>query len=292
MATAKTKTTTKTGTAAAKGKTVTKRATEVRKKIKATLTAVDKDHMTLAELLAEAHNRKYWEDWGYEDFKLYCSDELDVHWRKAYYFVDIWNKVEEYKLDIKDVQAVGWTKMKEIATVITKRNYRGLMTKAKKMNARDFIDEIKVIRAKQKGKDPRPVVTTIQLKANEDEAGTILEAISEAKKLTESANDTVALEMICSDWLEDKGTVPEATPLESKIAFLEKAYGVKLEVMAEGGETETEGEETEEKAEEKKTPAKKTPAKKTTAKKTPAKKATGKKTEPPEQDIDDLLGLS
>jgi hypothetical protein len=131
------------------------------------------------------------------------------------------------------------------------------------------------MRAKQKGKDPRPVTTTIQLKANEDEAKTILEAISEAKKLTESGNDTVALEMICSDWLEDKGAVPEATPLESKISFLEKAYGVKLSVVEEEG------------AETKTAAKKKTTAKKTTAKKTTAKKVA----EPAEQDIDELLGL-
>jgi hypothetical protein len=260
---------------ATKKTTITKRSQEVRKKIRDTIEAVEADHMALAALLAEAYNKRYWEEWGFEDFKVYCADELDVQWRKAYYFVDIWNKVEEYNLDVKEVKAIGWTKMKEIATVMTKRNYKGLMTKAKKMSAKDFIDEIKIMRAKQKGKDPRPVTTTIQLKANEDEAKTILEAISEAKKLTESGNDTVALEMICSDWLEDKGAVPEATPLESKISFLEKAYGVKLSVVEEEG------------AETKTAAKKKTTAKKTTAKKTTAKKVA----EPAEQDIDELLGL-
>jgi hypothetical protein len=279
----KTKTTAKSKTAA-KGKTVAKRSTDVRKQIKDVMAAVDEDHMSLAALLAEAYNKKYWEEWGFEDFKLYCADELDVQWRKAYYFVDIWNKVEEFNLDVKEVQKVGWTKMKEIATVITKRNYKGLMKKAQSMNAKDFIDEVRVLRTKQKGKDPRPVTTTINLKANEDEAKTILEAISEAKKLTESANDTVALEMICSDWLEDKGAVPEATPLESKIDFLEKAYGVKLQVVDE------EGTVAEKPATAQKTTGKKGAAKKTTGKKGAAKKTTAK-TADAEQDIDDLLGL-
>jgi hypothetical protein len=288
---AKTKTKTKAkAKSTTKQKTATKRSAEVRKKIQTTMEAVEQDHMILAALLAEAYNKKYWEEWGFEDFKVYCADELDVHWRKAYYFVDIWNKVEEYNLDVKQVKEIGWTKMKEIATVMTKRNYKSLMKKAAKMNARDFIDEIKVIRAKQKGKDPAPVVTSINLKANEDEAKTILEAISEAKKLTESANDTVALEMICSDWLEDKGAVPEATPLESKIAFLEKAYGVKLQVVGESEEEEVE--EAEEVEEEEEKPKKKaTSKKKTTGKKKSTKKKEAKKEEETDQDIDDLLGL-
>ena len=278
MATQKTETKAKSKTAA-KGKSVAQRSATVRKQIKEVMGAVEKDHMELAELLAEAYNRKYWEEWGFEDFKVYCNDELDVHWRKAYYFVDIWNKVAEYNLNLAEVKKIGWTKMKEVAAVMTKRNYKGLMAKALKQTSREFAETVKIIRAKQKGTDVRPVTTTIVLKCNEDEAKGIMEALSEAKKLTESANDTVAFEMICSDWLQDKGAVPEATPLESKVAYLENAYGVKLKVVGKPSAPKTKAKA-------------KTPAPDKT--KTSGKKATGKakaKAEDTEQDIDDLLGL-
>jgi hypothetical protein len=67
---------------------------------------------------------------------------------------------------------------------------------------------------------------------SESEGAIILEAIAEAKKITENDNTTLALEMICQDWMTDRGAIPEKTPLSHHVKYLEEQYGVKITYTA------------------------------------------------------------
>lgn len=302
----KTKTTTATGT---KRKTL-ERHDVVYKEIKAADRNISQGYITLAKLLYEAYHTDMHEQWGYKKgrkgFTEFVSDELDIHYRKAMYLVDIADKTKELDIADEEVQKMGWTKMKELCRIIDKKNHKKWMEKAKDMTTDEVIEAVKMYAGKKKktgeevgGPENLPVV--MKLTMNADEGSILTEAINTAKQVLETENDVHALVYIAQEWMQTSGSDMEAVTLENQVAFLEKTYGVKLDVALPEGEKETDTPETlkaeaEEAVAKKKTEAaketvkaskKKAPVKKKSTGKAPAK-STGKKSE----SIDDLLGIS
>ena len=273
---------------AAPGKVKVQRHETVRKEIIAVKDQIEHGFVDYARLLAEAYHKEFFRKWGFETFDEYCIEELDTHYRKAMYMIDIIDKVDALKLSKKEVAALGWTKMKDLALVIDEKNVAQWMKKAKKMTSRELTQAVQTARRKDtKGKDI-PVITTMTLRMGQSEADIITEALGQAKKLCESENDVVALEMICQDWMMEKGASPERSSLDSHVSYLEGVYGVKISYK----------EAAKKKAEPKKKAAKKAAKKKAAKKKAKAKEEAVDKPEEtaaPEtteaQDLDDLLGL-
>jgi hypothetical protein len=212
---------------AAEGK-VTARAAKVRKAILEKRDNIEHGFIDFAQLLSEAYHKEFHLQWGYETWEEYCNSELDVHYRKAMYYVDIWDKVKQLELPKKDVVKLGWTKMKDLAAVITEENAKEWMKKAKKMTSRELTEAVKKVRRKDTTGVDLPTMTTWSLKMTEAEVNVITEATETAKKMVGNDNTVTALELICQDWMLDKGVSPERTAIEDHIAFLENAYGGKV----------------------------------------------------------------
>lgn len=315
-----------TKTASATGSKVSTRERHdiVYKEIKTADRDISQGYITLAHLLYEAYHNDMHEQWGYKKgrkgFTEFVSDELDIHYRKAMYLVDIADKVKELDLDDTDVQKMGWTKMKELSRIIDKKNHKQWMEKAKDMTTDEVIEAVKMYAGKKKatgesgGPENLPVV--MKLTMNSDEGSIMTEAINTAKKVLDTENDVNALVYIAQEWMQTSGTDMEAVTLENQVAFLEKTYGVKLDVTpvndkdAESS-AETLKAEAEEAVAKKKTEAAKETEKAGSKKKLPVKKGNAaKKTVPPRTkakgkvkptdkapskksgSIDDLLGLN
>lgn len=231
--TKKQRTTVKSKSATETGKAVKSTVKQDRQEIVRDLIKIAKDnietgYIDLCKLLSEAYHRSFFEEWGFEDFEAYCQEELDIKYRKAMYFVEIWDKVKSLKLDKRKVARLGWTKMKEIASVITAETAKEWMEKASKMTSRELTEAVKIVRKRDVTGVDVPTVTTMTLRMSESEANIITEAIEEAKKLTENENAVIALEMICQDWLADKGSAPERTNIDDLVAYMEEVYEVKV----------------------------------------------------------------
>lgn len=207
----------------------------VRAEIKDKYAAIESGYVDLSKLLHEAYYKEYHIEWGYEDFRGYCGAELDVNYRKAMYLIEIWDKVKKFNLPVKDVEKLGWTKMKDIASVIDEKNAKEWMKKAKEMTSRDLTEAVKISRKKDTGDTTVPSITTLTLRMSEAEANIILDAIDEAKKLCESDNAVVALGMICQDWSEQRSVEPNRSTLDDHISYLEGVFGVKMSYKAKGG---------------------------------------------------------
>ena len=212
----------------------------VREKILEAQGQIEGGYLEMAQLLTEAYHGDFHETWGFETFEAYCDKELDIKYRKARYFIDIWDKVKSLDLPKDQVAALGWTKMKEISAVITEKNAKEWMRKAEKMSSRELAEAAKIVRKKDTKDSDVPSITTLTLRMTEAEANVILEAIEEAKSLCDSTNAVIALEMICQDWLTAKGVTPERTSLKDYIAYIEKLYGVKVSVKQETSKKKTE----------------------------------------------------
>jgi len=280
------------------------RSAIVREEIMKAQTNIEETYVDLSMLMSEAYHQEMYAGWGFKTFEEYCTAELDIGYRKSMYLIDVWDKVKSLNLPKSKVSKLGWTKMKDLAGVLTAENAKEWLEKAEKMTTREVTEAVQKIRAKQKGKEPRPVTTKMTITMSEAEGAIILEAIGEAKKITENENTTVALEMICQDWMTDRGAIPEKTPLSTHIQYLEKNYGVKItctepsdkkrESLKEAAKKQQKTTKVVEEAEKLGTERKK--AAKETAEKKPAEKKSAKEKEAPasggDVDIEALLGVN
>jgi len=243
------------------------RANEVREKIAELNSGIEADFLDLASLLSEAYHKEFYLEWGFSSFEEYCTKELDTKYRKAMYFVEIWDKVKVLDLPSKKVKAIGWTKMKDLVSVASEENVDDLVEKAEKQSSREFTEVVKQLRTPG---ESRVKITTMTFKMGETEAVVIADALAEAKKMVGMDNATLALEMICQEWLEMKGVSPERAKLVDMVAYIEKVYPVKITVE--------EVDEEEKLEDNKKVESKKEPK---------AKKKDEKKKEEDKDDLDD-----
>jgi|GEM_PF-6968009 len=222
------------------GTTSTPRHKAVRAELKDLHKSIEDNYLDMARLLHEAYTKEFYIEWGFEEFRDYCEGELDIHYRKAMYLIGIWDKVTELGLPKSKVKKIGWSKMKDLYTVINEDNAEEWLASAAKMTTREVTEAVKEVRS-ERGTSRTPSTTTLSFRANESEASIILDAIAEAKKLTENDNDTVALEMICQDWMESQGATPERASIDDIIAYLEKVYGVEVTYRVTGAEEKSSG---------------------------------------------------
>ena len=227
---AKTKTKTKTATA-----TEVSRSSEVREQILGIQEQKEKSYVNLALLLYEAYTSKYAVEWGYKDFKTYAECELATRYRKAMNFVEIGEKVSSLELPKSRLEKIGWSKLRILASILNKDNMEEWLSQAEEITYRELDEIVRKERVDRGDLDDRPKTVKLTIKMSEAEAGVIESAIEDAKALTNSENTTVALEMICSDWMEARGTTPGKANLDDHIAYLEKVYGCRLSLREEEG---------------------------------------------------------
>jgi hypothetical protein len=205
----------------------------VRKAIIEAQATIETRYVDLAALLSEAYHKTYYKDWGFEEgiggWKDYCAKELDTHYRKSMYYIEIHDKIKALDLSPKDLVGIGWSKMKEIVSVMTTKNAEAWLKKACELSVRDLTEQCKLIRRKKGNiKDDRPSITTMKLTMEDSEARIITDATTEAKAMQNSDNTVAALVMICQDWQEAKGVTPQVATLEDHVAFLEKQFNVTI----------------------------------------------------------------
>lgn len=206
------------------------RQRNVRKELLEVSKDIESGYVKMSELLSEAYHRDYHTTWGFDSFEDYADKELDVDYRKARYLIDIWDKIKDLALPKARIAKLGWTKMKEIAAVITKKNAMKLLDQAEKMTSRELVESVKIMK-KTGGRESipqAPSVLKLTITMGESEHQIVMEALDAAKKLCNSDNQALALEMICQDWLSEKGAKPTATHLEDHIKYLEKSFPVKI----------------------------------------------------------------
>lgn len=236
MAATKTKVTAKASaknTQAGKGKQKTApRSDQVRKQIKVARSSVEKGYMDLAKLLSEIYHKEYHLEWGFANFEAYCDMELDFQYRKAKYLVEIWDKVKTLNIDQKRLEAIGWTKLRELVKVMDAENVEEWLERAESSSYRELHTTISTRIGS--GETPEQI-TTFKLRMDAGEAAIIMEALDAAKSMLSSdkENETLALQMICQDWMEFHGHSPEKTPLAVHVGYLEKIYGIKITVIGE-----------------------------------------------------------
>jgi hypothetical protein len=130
----------------------------------------------------------------YASFREYVEKEHGIEYRRAVYWTAIYNALAESKVPWQKVQVIPWTKLKEIAKILTIENVDMWVEIAKKQNTITLIQTVKEHLAKdapQAIEDGQSkTVTAKTFKVHEDQKATIEAAVSKAK---EQGSDAVRL---------------------------------------------------------------------------------------------------
>ena len=159
------------------------------------------------------------------------GDEVHgIGYHRATYWVGIYNDLVEAGVPWDKVKSIGWTKLKEIAKVITNENVDEWVALATKMNTISLIDTVKAHLNKDKPvaleDQSAKTVTTKTFKVHADQKVTIEAAIEKAKGISGTAVDTAALEFVCLDFLGGQSLVEKfkSMGIEAVLGSVEKAF--------------------------------------------------------------------
>lgn len=166
----------------------------------------------------------------YASFREFVEKEHGLHYRKAVYWVGIYNSLAESKVPWGKVAGLGWTKLKEIAAVLTPDNVDEWVKIAGGQTTLQLIETVKASlqkdAPKQLADQTSKTVTTKTFKVHDEQKATIDAALAKAKDEGGTQVDTVALEYICSDYLGSAtlGSKLKAMGIEKAVELLEKAF--------------------------------------------------------------------
>jgi hypothetical protein len=147
------------------------------------------------------------ENWygEHSDFRQTVEVDFGVKYRKAAYLMRIYRTITDKKISWEQIAGCGWTKLKELLPILTPANASKWAEKAKGMSTVALTDHVKNALAKGKGNDPDAAsdnpVSTKTFKLHDDQKKVVMDAISDAKQKAGTEVDSVALELVCQDYL-------------------------------------------------------------------------------------------
>lgn len=152
----------------------------------------------------------------FASFREYVETEHGLHYRKAMYWVAIYNDMTAAALPWKKVSHLGWTKLSVLSPILNADNLDEWVKIAEQNNMSTLTELVRA--AKQaatgqttqiSGPDNAVTVVTKTFKLHEDQKKTVDAALEKAKEAATTDVDTVALEFICLDYLGSKKPKPK-----------------------------------------------------------------------------------
>lgn len=190
-----------------------------RVEMSATSSAVDSSYFAIGTLLNRVMDEGWYVTWGYTSFTDYVAAELAYKPRKAWYLMGIAKSIIASGVTWPEVSELGWSKLKELAPVLTKENVATWVEIGLACNIGKLQEEVrKALAGDVDLPDHGPETsntTTISFKVHVDQKESITQAIEKAKGEAGTEFDGVALESICLAYLA--GGKPKAVGLKANM---------------------------------------------------------------------------
>jgi ribosomal protein L9 len=211
---------------------------------------IDTAWFALGGVIARILEENWWKDSGHANFNEFIEQEHGIDNRTARYWATTY--VNLIRLEITHEQLteakIGWSKLKEIAKVMTHDTIDEWFKRAQELSLRELISYIKALKedgdkSKEKDKpDGKSDLTKVKFDVHADQLQSLNSALEKAQGITESEFGAVNLTQICdaynADFDPDKVSVSMADQMKSAgweatlQAFAEVFPGVDLEVTA------------------------------------------------------------
>jgi hypothetical protein len=165
----------------------------------------------------------------YNTFQEFVEKEHGIGYRKANYFVSIYNYLAESKVPWAKFNGLGWTKVKEIASVVTIENVDDWVKIAAEQNTLTLIETVSNYKkgSAVKGIEDQSskTVTNMSFKVHDGQKEVITAAIAKAKEQAGTDVATLALENICNEYLA-------ASSMSAQLKSMSVSARVKAETKA------------------------------------------------------------
>ena len=175
----------------------------------------------------------------YASFREFVEQKHGLSYRKAIYWIEIYNRLSNSGIPWAKVKDVGWTKLQIIASVLTTENVDEWVTVAGAQNTLTLTETVKNAKAKANGSggaledQTAKTVTTMTFKVHSDQKAVIDAAIDKAKSTSGTTVSTAALEFIAQDYLGGQTLIQRAKTVgaEAWLKAAEEAFpGLNIEV--------------------------------------------------------------
>jgi hypothetical protein len=186
----------------------------------------------LGGILSKINGEKWTE--GYGSFNDMLAAEFPtLKRRKAFYLMSIYTNLVEAEIKWSQVGHLGWTKLKELAPILTKENAEEWIAKAEKLTIIQLIEEIRKLSdgGSSDETEETKTLTTITFKVYEDQKETINDAVTKAKVEAGTEFANVAIENICLSYLT--GVAPAGPQKTLKEQIADVGYADALGIISE-----------------------------------------------------------
>lgn len=154
-----------------------------------------------------------WYD-GHETFFAFVQERFGFKERKTKYLMGIYTHLVQNQIPWEKVQHLGWTKLKNLALILTQDNVDDWVSKVEKLSYSEMMALIKADAGDGVGEKKEGTTTasngdqTIKFKLHADQYDTVTQALSKAKGESGAEYDSVALELICTGYLGNASSLP------------------------------------------------------------------------------------
>lgn len=169
---------------------------------------VEFNYFRLGGVLNRINEEGWYADEEFSKFSDFVESEFGVKRAKAMYLIKIYRDLVESEIPWDAVKSLGWSKLKEISSVITKKNVKGWVKKAEGLSVLALAALVKQSKAESTGSggdaDPAgaaPDVSSMAFKVHSDQKEVITQAVDKAKEEIGTEHSNSALEAICLDYL-------------------------------------------------------------------------------------------
>jgi hypothetical protein len=215
------------------------RKNKVRKRIVELKKLVEDSYFEIGELLYEVFYAGYWKGWEYESFKQYVMDELGFHERKAQYLINIYkNLVVKAQVEPEKLEGVGWSKAKEIATVVDKDNADEWVERAKESTVTELVSDVREAKAERGESNTGGTVERshrLSFTLFDSQNDNVEAALKLASQIAESEKRGHLLDCIATSFqanvLGDRGESKRVSEMMRVVESLERTFGVKIIVI-------------------------------------------------------------
>ncbi len=182
--------------------------------------SVDFSYFKLGGVLSAIQDNDWWNGES-PTFRSFIEDNFGLHYRKGMYLIKIYDGLVEAEIPWHKVSGLGWTKLKELADILTQENCDEWVAKAESMTTLNLQAAVKAFKAGDLSTDgttdpDSSGVSTITFKVHPDQKETINEAVDQAMEDSDTEFKGVALEAICMNFLAGGSTkeAPKALSLQ------------------------------------------------------------------------------
>lgn len=198
------------------------------------LEAGEQSFFKLGGVLAHIQDNGWYQP--YPSFKDFVQGEYGIQYRRAMYFISIYNDIIASGIPYEKVKDIGWTKLKEIASVLTTDTVDKWVELAKNNTALQLADLVSQAKKTNTAlpSSQKSEITSKTFKLHNDQKELVEEALSKAKGASGTEVDAVALELICTEYVNTGASKPKAvTTAQVRNALKEMGVDKALEVFAE-----------------------------------------------------------